>query len=40
MNKAERLEMWSFAHRNTVRELVKRGLWPLDVTIPDIRRMT
>lgn len=38
MTRAERETMWSNAHRNTVRQLVRRGLWPLDVEIPDIRR--
>lgn len=35
----ERIEMWTNAWRKTVRELVKRGTWPLDIEIPDIRRM-
>lgn len=35
--KAERLTMWFDAHVKTVRELIRRGLWPLAVPIPDIR---
>ncbi|MGJ7497483.1 hypothetical protein ACSFA8_20745 [Variovorax sp. RT4R15] len=33
----ERRSMWWAAHVSTVRELVKRGLWPSNVPIPDIR---
>lgn len=39
MTRGEREAMWDEAHRKTVRELVQRGLWPLDVPIPDTRRM-
>lgn len=39
LNKSEKVEMWDAAHRNTVRELLKRGLWPLDVPVPDVRVM-
>lgn len=39
MSKSEKIEMWEDAHRNTVRLLVRRGLWPLDVPLPDIRVM-
>ena len=39
LSKAEKVEIWDAAHRNTVRELVKRGLWPLDVPVPDVRVM-
>lgn len=39
LTKAEKVEMWDAAHRNTVRELVKRGLWPMDVPLPDVRVM-
>lgn len=35
--KAERLTMWWNAHVKTVRELMRRGLWPLDIQVPDIR---
>lgn len=35
----ERVALWTNAWRKTVRELLKRGLWPLDVPVPDIRRM-
>lgn len=37
MSQAQRLEMWSVAHHNTVRELLRRGLWPVSVPVPDIR---
>ena len=39
LSKAEREELWWNAHVKTVRELLKRGLWPLNVPIPDIRRL-
>jgi len=39
MTREQRAGMWDNAHRNTVKTLVKRGLWPLDVEIPDIRSM-
>lgn len=39
MDRQERDAMWCDAHRKTVRTLVQRGLWPLDVPIPDTRRM-
>jgi len=39
MSREERAGMWDAAHRNTVRTLVQRGLWPLNVPIPDIRQM-
>lgn len=35
----ERVELWTNAWRATVRELVKRGTWPMGVPIPDIRVM-
>lgn len=37
MSRAQRAGMWDAAHRNTVRTLLKRGLWPMNVEIPDIR---
>jgi hypothetical protein len=39
MTKEQRVTLWSDAHVKTVRELVRRGLWPLNVEIPDIRRL-
>lgn len=39
MTKSARESMWDLAHRATVKELLKRGLWPADVAVPDIRRM-
>lgn len=38
LSKAERLAMWDAAHIKTVRELLRRGLWPEDAPLPDIRR--
>jgi len=40
MTRAARESMWDLAHRATVKELLKRGLWPADVPVPDTRRMT
>jgi hypothetical protein len=37
MSRSERVKVWADAHVKTVRELVRRGLWPLDVPVPDIR---
>ncbi len=37
LSKQERMTMWFNAHVKTVRELVRRGLWPLDIQVPDIR---
>lgn len=31
---SERLALWTVAHAKTVIELVKRGLWPVDVPVP------
>jgi hypothetical protein len=39
LTKSEREELWWQAHVKTVRELLKRGLWPQDCPIPDMRRM-
>lgn len=39
MTRAERVGMWDTAHRNTVKTLVKRGLWPLSIPIPETRSM-
>jgi hypothetical protein len=39
LSKAERIEMWTTAWRNTVRALIQRGEWPAEIDIPDIRRM-
>jgi hypothetical protein len=36
----ERVALWPAAWRKTVRELLRRGTWPLAVPIPDIRSMT
>lgn len=40
LSQDERVILWTAAWRKTVRELVKRGTWPLDIEIPDIRSMT
>lgn len=34
---AERRDVWMRAHIATVQELLRRGLWPADVPVPDIR---
>lgn len=39
LSRMDRETLWSNAHRKTVRELLKRGFWPLDVQVPDIRVM-
>lgn len=39
LSRMDRETLWSNAHRKTVREMLKRGLWPLDVEVPDIRVM-
>lgn len=36
-SRAEAQAIWWQAHISTVRELLARGLWPLDVPIPDLR---
>jgi hypothetical protein len=33
----ERRQIWWDAHVKTVRELIRIGLWPLSVPVPDIR---
>lgn len=33
---AERRAIWWLAHCRTVRELLRRGMWPADVPVPDI----
>lgn len=37
LSKEERTTMHRDAHVKTVRELVRRGLWPLAIPVPDIR---
>lgn len=37
LSQDERIEVWSSAWRRTVRELVRRGMWPTRIPIPDIR---
>jgi CRISPR/Cas system-associated protein Cas10 (large subunit of type III CRISPR-Cas system) len=39
LSRIDRETMWSNAWRKTVNALVKGGLWPADVQIPDIRVM-
>lgn len=36
MARAERVQVWTLAHVKTVLELVRRGLWPVGVPVPDI----
>jgi len=40
LSQDERVILWTAAWKATVRELVKRGTWPLDIEIPDIRSFT
>lgn len=40
LSQDERLALWTKAWRKTVRELLRRGTWPLSVPVPDIRRLT
>lgn len=37
LSREERIVMWFAAWRATVRELLRRGLWPSNVPVPDIR---
>ncbi len=37
LSREERVTLWTEAHRKTVRELLRRGLWPSNVPIPDTR---
>ena len=39
LTRQQRETMHADAHRKTVAELLRRGLWPLDCPIPDTRRM-
>ena len=34
MSRQERLTVWTYAREKTVRELVRQGLWPMDVPVP------
>jgi len=36
LSPSERVELWTNAHQNTVRELVRRGLWPDDIQPPGV----
>lgn len=36
---AERIDLWSSAWRKTVAALLREGLWPMEIKIPDTRRM-
>ena len=38
LSRTDRDQIWHVAHHKTVRELLKRGLWPADVPVPDLRR--
>lgn len=38
LSRPERESLWTSAHEKTVRELLRRGLWPMDVPVPDLRR--
>lgn len=36
MTRSEREQLWTEAHLKTVRELVRLGLWPVNVPIPEL----
>lgn len=38
LTRSERVALWTGAYAKTVRELLRRGQWPLDVAIPDLRK--
>jgi len=40
MSRSERTNLWKDAHVKTVKQLLKLGLWPLDVPVPDIGEFT
>jgi len=37
LSKDERVSIWTEAWRKTVRELLRLGLWPADIPVPDTR---
>lgn len=37
LSREDRTALWNQAHIKTVKTLVSRGLWPLNIQIPDIR---
>jgi hypothetical protein len=37
LSKSERQQLWWLAHVRTVLELIRRGLWPKAVAVPDIQ---
>ena len=39
LSRMDREAMWDAAHKKTVKRLLREGLWPLDVPIPDTREM-
>lgn len=36
LTEAQRVEMWNKCHAKTFRELLARGLWPVDVPFPEV----
>ena len=36
LSRAERVKLWTDAHRKTVRELIRQGLWPDGIQPPNI----
>lgn len=36
LSRSEREALWLDAHEKTVRELLRIGLWPMDVPVPDL----
>ena len=39
LTREQRVDIWGNAWRRTVKELVRRGEWPMSVEIPDTRLM-
>ena len=39
LTQEERLTLWTDAWRKTVAALMREGLWPMEIPIPDTRRM-
>ncbi|MBX3610379.1 MAG: hypothetical protein KF871_10845 [Hydrogenophaga sp.] len=37
LSREERVAIWTAAWRSTVRELLRRGIWPTQIPVPDTR---
>lgn len=38
LEKHQRAQLWEKAHQNTVNALLRAGLWPQEIPVPDTRR--